>query len=256
MTPIERNNANLRAALSFYGLPEERGGVALISSPVTYSVFNIALLAEPVGPAPKALEGRIELARDHFRAEGRDWSFWVCEDWLPQRAQRRMHDIFGTFGMNCIAESPGMEIAGLSASPRPLPEATFRRVGDEATRESFTQLIAQCFYVPVKVAQQVYNRAGIWDAPLQAWLGYSEGEAVCAAATTVAAGALGIYSVATSPAHRRRGFAEAVMRHAVSEARPACPGAPIVLQSSSFGLRLYRQMGFKRTTRFFVFATY
>lgn len=254
MTPIERNNANLRAALSFYGPAREGNGVVLISSAVTYSVFNIALLAGPAEEGPQDLERRIQFARDSFRAEGRDWSFWVCEDWLTLRARRRLHDIFDGFYMRCIAESPGMEIPGLLPASRVLPELAYRRVGDEATRRAFTDLIAQCFFVPLPIARDVYDVAAIWEGPLEAWLGYRDGFPVAAAATTVAAGALGVYSVATSPAYRRRGYAEAVMRHAVAEARKKCPDGPIVLQSSSLGLQLYRRMGFKRATRFFVFA--
>jgi ribosomal protein S18 acetylase RimI-like enzyme len=254
MTPIERNCANLRHALSFYGPPVARDGVALIASRVTYSVFNIALLDTPAGAAPGDFELRVRAARDYFENDGRQWSFWVCEDWLPLKQQRRLYETFAGFGMHCIAESPGMEIAALPAPARSLPELVYLPVETEATREAFTRLIAQCFYVPIRIAEEVYRGPGAWDGPLRAWLGYVDGQPVTAAATAIAAGALGVYSVATAPAYRRRGLAEAIMRHAIAQARPQCPDGPIVLQSSSFGLALYRRLGFRRTTRFFVFA--
>ena len=78
----ERNAANLAASLSFYGPAEHRAGVQLISSPVTFSVFNIALIANPVAEIEGEMDRRIQLANAHFRARQRDWSFWLCEDYL------------------------------------------------------------------------------------------------------------------------------------------------------------------------------
>lgn len=255
MNAIERNARNLRASLSFYGPAREEGGVVLITSNVTYSVFNIALLDGPVSPAPGELERRIRLARDHFNASGRAWSFWVCEDWLPQKVQRKLNDVFDGFDMRCIAESPGLEIGEMAPPRRELPSLVYRPVMNDPERTVFTELIAQCFFVPLPVAREVYQKADLWDGPLRAWLAYSNGQAVSAAATSCTAGSLGVYSVATHPSWRRRGCAEAVMRHAIAEARRTCPEWPIVLQSSSFGIRLYRELGFKRVTRFFVYAT-
>jgi GNAT superfamily N-acetyltransferase len=256
MNPVERNCANLETALSFYGDLHEEGGVKLITSPVTSAVFNIALLAAPVSPVPGELVRRIHLARSHFEATARAWSFWICEDWLAGRERRRLHDIFDHEGMQCIAESPGMEAGMLDPPRRVLPDLAFVPVEEDSSRRDFTNLVAECFRVQKEVARIIYEEASRWKAaPMCAWVGYLGRRAVTAAATVTAAGCLGVYSVATAPAERRRGCAEAVMRHAIDQARLAGAAGPLVLQSSPFGLRLYRQMGFKRTTRFFVYAT-
>lgn len=255
MNPIDLNCANLRASLAFYGPAEVRSGVVLITSAVTYSVFNIALLDGPVESSSGELERRILVARQHFESLNRSWSFWICEDWLPYRMQRRLPEIFDRFEMGCIAESPGMQIDELPPPARPLPPLEARRVAGADTRRAFTGIIERCFYVPAPIAQQIYDREGFWDEPLIAWVGYDGPRAVCAAATAAAEGVLGVYSVATLPEYRKRGYAEAIMRSAVADARLRGAAGPIVLQSSSFGLRLYRHLGFKRTTRFFVYAT-
>lgn len=251
----ERNAANLSASLSFYGPAESRGGVKLITSPVTYSVFNIALLTDPVADLEGEMERRIRVADIHYSARQRQWSFWVCEDFLGARTARRLMRTFENAGMICIAESPGMEVDEMPAPRRELPELEYRRVEDRATRADFSRIVSQCFHIPSAISQRIYESDETWHAPLEIWLGYLDSYPVTSTAVIEAAGSLGIYSVATLPAWRGRGIGEAIMRHAVDDMRGRGVRGPLVLQSSPAGIDLYRRLGFRRTTRYFVFAT-
>lgn len=255
MKTWERNAVNLAASLSFYGPAEHRAGVHLITSSVTFSVFNIALIADPVAEIEGEMDRRIQLAGAHYRAQQRDWSFWLCEDYLGPRTARRIHRIFESHGMECIAESPGMEAEDFPPPRRALPALSYRRVNDATTRRDFSYLVSACFHIPQAVSQKVYEPEDMWRGPLEVWLGYEGDVAVTSTALIEAAGVLGIYSVATLPAWRGRGMAEAIMRHAVADRRLRGVTAPLVLQSSPGGLELYKRLGFKRTTRFFVFST-
>lgn len=251
----ERNAANLAASLSFYGPAEQRAGVNLITSSVSFSVFNIALIADPVDELEGEMDRRIQLANAHYRSSQRDWSFWLCEDYLGARTARRLHRIFESHGMECIAESPGMEASDLLPLRRNLPALSYRRVNDATTRRDFASLVTACFHIPPPISQQVYEPEDRWRGPLEVWLGYDGDFAVTSTALMEAAGVLGIYSVATLPAWRGRGMAEAIMRHAVADKRLRGVTVPLVLQSSPGGMELYKRLGFRRTTRFFVFAT-
>jgi ribosomal protein S18 acetylase RimI-like enzyme len=70
-----------------------------------------------------------------------------------------------------------------------------------------------------------------------------------------AAGAYGIYSLATIPAHRHQGYGEALLRACVSQSRPESSVEPLILQSTEAGHSLYRRMGFKDVTKFTVYLT-
>ncbi len=259
MRPWERNAANLAASLSFYGPVTASPGLRLITSRVSYSVFNIALLdspvAEPYGPVGGELERRIEAARMHYRSRNRPWSFWICESFLGPHNSRRLLRIFEACGLQCIAESPGMEAEDFPPLKRRLPELEYRRVCDAVTRGHFSSLVSQCFHIPPTVADLVYESDEYFYAPLEIWLGYHEGRAITSAAVIAAADSIGIYSVATLSPWRGQGLAEAVMRHAVDDLRNRGAGGPLVLQSSPAGYDLYRRLGFRRVTRYFVFAT-
>ena len=117
------------------------------------------------------------------------------------------------------------------------------------------------FHVPYDTAKTLYLPEERWrpeegsPTALQGLVGYLDGSPVTCAATMEHAGVLGVYSVATLKEYRRNGYAEAVVRHAVSEYRKRGSSGRLVLQSTPEGRRLYRAMGFRRTTRFAVYST-
>lgn len=255
MTPVERNVRNLSVSLSFYGQTRAQDGLLLITAPVRYSVFNITVLTDAISADDGDFERKLKCAAHHYSRLGHPWSFWVCEDLLPKRVHRRMHETFDELGLYCIAEPPGMELADFPAPRRPHPALKYRLVSDRATRADFSSLTVDCFQIPPAIAATVYEDPTRWDGPLRMWIGYLDGVAVTSAATVDSDGVLGIYSVGTRPAYRCRGYAEAIMRHAVGEARAQGADGPLLLQSSPSGMSLYRNLGFKRTTRYSVFAT-
>lgn len=259
MRPWERNAANLAASLAFYGPVTLLPGLRLITSWVTHPVFNIALLdspaADPSHPGAGELERRIERAATHYRALNRDWSFWICEHLIGPRTLRRLYKILDAHGMSCIAEPPGMEADDLPPPRRPLPALEVRTAAAEQARIDFADIVGQCFYIPPRLAHDVYDNPEKWGAPVEIFVGYDSSRAVTCAALIEAAGAIGIYSVATLPGWRGKGYAEAIMRHGVAEFRRRGASGPIVLQSSPAGMELYRRLGFSRCTRYHVFST-
>ena len=254
MNPIDRNVTNLVASLSFYGHVEERADLILITAPVAFSVFNIAMLSRPL-PDDGAFRERLRTAAQHYQGLRHSWSFWICEDFINGRTLRRLHDEAEAFGLVCIAEPPGMELDDLPPPTRPLPALEFKPINDSAMRATFARMANACFQIPPMVASAVYEDAERWKSPVRMWIGYHNGVAVTSAATVEGGGALGIYSVGTLAEWRGKGCAEAVMRHAVRRAREDGASGPLVLQSSHSGLPLYRALGFKKITRYSVFAT-
>lgn len=255
MNLADANARNLTAALSGYGELERRSGVVLITAPVDYSVFNIALLEAAVPDVAGELKRRIRTARQHYESAGTPWSFWISESDLPRRELRRLYESFEEEGLQPIAESPGMDTRQLVEPRRRLPNLAFRLVEDQQTRRHFSRLVCASFHIPHPMAEAVYSLDRFWAGPLKAWVGYEAGQPVTTAAAVDAGGVLGIYSVATMPDFRRRGYGEAAVRHAVARLRELGAEGPVVLQSSPGAYSLYRSMGFRSRTRFYIFAT-
>jgi ribosomal protein S18 acetylase RimI-like enzyme len=68
-------------------------------------------------------------------------------------------------------------------------------------------------------------------------------------------GAAGVYNVATMPGFQRRGYGEAVMRHALENSRRLNGIERVILQSTPAGLKLYERMGLETVTRVSVYSS-
>jgi ribosomal protein S18 acetylase RimI-like enzyme len=63
-------------------------------------------------------------------------------------------------------------------------------------------------------------------------------------------GALHVMCVATMPAHQRRGYAEAVMRHSLAQASRATGLTRTTLHATEAGKPAYQRMGYRETATF------
>lgn len=251
---------NLRGAMRLFSRATERGearempGVALVSSGVDYSVFNSAMLTSPVAGAESELDRRAAIAAVHFSMRRIGWSFWLCEELLDVALRRRAEAILAARGLRRTAGAPGMLAEKLLPPARPLPEIDCRRVDDAQTRSDFCHITSIGFHLPYPIAQAIYGSAGFWAAGYRGWVGYSGGLPVTTAATVAESGVIGLYSVSTLPECRRRGYGEAVARHALAEAAAGGGVRRYVLQSTSAGHHLYERMGYRTVANFTIYV--
>jgi ribosomal protein S18 acetylase RimI-like enzyme len=127
-------------------------------------------------------------------------------------------------------------------------------VRNAGVQGAFCEISAQCFHVPLTWFREVFDSPAVWDQ-FAAYVGYADGRPVATAATVLGAGAVGVYNVATLPEARRRGYGEAVMRHALADARRLHGLQRSVLQSTPAGHRIYERMGYRTVTSVSVWAS-
>lgn len=255
-TPVEENlrdSFRVLARHSGSGEVREYSGVSIASAGVTFQMFNAAFLSTPV-LSEGELERRIAQTAVHFQARGRQWACWVCEDWLQNGVRRRARGLFRNHGLRFALELPGMAAECLLPPRRALPSLQIERVVPGTRRDDFCALGSLCFGVPLPWFREVFSGPGVWEE-FTSYVGYVDGEPVSTAATVIASGVVGVYNVGTAPGHQRRGYGEAIMRHALEEARRRHGITRTILQSSSQGYPLYKQMGYRDITRVSVYAS-
>jgi GNAT superfamily N-acetyltransferase len=254
---VEENLRQSFRALAFdrpAGDIREIAGISIASSGAEFQMFNAAFLSGRVGSVEE-MERRIEVARVHFRARGLSWSFWLCEDLLGPSVRRRAGRVMESAGLSHAVRLPGMCAERLLPPRRELPRTEVRRVADESTRLAFCDIGCTCFHVPLHWFREIFLRSRLWDGDFTGYVAYVDGEPVAVAATVIAADAIGIYNVATLPAHRRRGYGEAVMRYAVDRAREQSGFERTILQATEYGLPLYVSMGYRTVTTVNVYTS-
>lgn len=258
---FESVEANLRAAMRFFGeatgTGEVRGlgGVIGIYSGLDYGVFNIAMLDGPLPPGPGSLEERLARCRNFFEPRTARWSFWLCENLLPPRGLRAAQEVLLKANLQLISHAPGMMAEQLRPPARPLPAVECLAVADQRTREDFGALTAANFDIPMHIARLVYYPENAWRGLYRGFVGYAGGKPVSIAAIVAAADSLGVYSLATVPESRRRGYGEALLRAAVAAEQRRTGIRRLVLQSSEIGHALYLRMGFRPVAKFSVYLT-
>jgi GNAT superfamily N-acetyltransferase len=250
---------NLRCAMRFFGEATGSGKVRTLDrtiamySGLDYGVFNIALLTGRATPENGGLEAALMEAGGYFKERSARWSFWLCEDLVDAPVRKRARQTFQEFGLRAISHPPGMFASALSPPLRALPAIECVPVSDPSTRRTFAELTSISFEIPMTFANAVYTPDCAWNGDYHGFVGMVQGRPVAIAAIVAAAGAVGIYSVGTLPAFRRRGYGEALLRAAVAQSSPG--SRPLVLQSTEAGYALYQRMGFRDVTKFTVYLT-
>ena len=234
------------------GEVRELRGVSIASSGVTFQMFNAAFLS---GPAASEVElsQRILMASIHFETRGQEWAFWVCEDWLGENVRKRSRKIFDEHGLRHSVDLPGMMAQRLLPPAHPLPALDVRPVENASTREAFCAIGSTCFNVPLSWFREVFDPPDIWKR-FRGYVAYAGVDPVSTAAIVLSNGVAGVYNVATLPAHQRKGYGEAVVRHALAAARQEHGVEQTILQSTHAGNRLYQRMGYRPLTNVAVYS--
>jgi ribosomal protein S18 acetylase RimI-like enzyme len=240
------------AASRTAGENRELRGVSIAAAGVAFQMFNAAFLSTPV-LSENELARRIALASVHFGARGLEWAFWVCEDWMEPRARRRSRQVFERNGLRFSVDLPGMVAERIAPPRKPLPALEVRRVAGAADCAAFCGIGSTCFHVPFPWFSEVFDSPEVWKR-FAAYVGYVNREPVATAATVLGGGAVGVYNVATLPDYRRRGYGEAVMRHALEEARREHGIERTTLQSTPAGYGIYQRMGYRTVAKVTVYA--
>jgi ribosomal protein S18 acetylase RimI-like enzyme len=252
---------NLLEALRFFGEArrdaeiQDLPGLSLIFCGLNYAAFNAALMAQPIDGDRGELVRLIESSAAQFDAKGLRWTYWLCDDFLSTPLRREAPRIFIEHGLRHLTEAPGMYADQLLPPKRQLPELEIRPVSDEATRGAFAEIMSTAFEIPHSVSNAIYGADRAWLGAFRGYVGYVKSKPVTTAAAVTTGGVIGLYSVATLPQHRRRGFAEAIMRQVIQDLSRRTGIDRTVLQATSSGLALYEAMGYRTVTKFDVYIS-
>ncbi len=253
---------NLRQMMSFFslaranGVIEERNGVQLVSSGIDFSPFNSAMLTLPVTSLNSAeFEERVRIAADFFARRGERWSFWLCDDMLPELVRRRAKNILVSQHLRQTSEPPGMIAESLAPPTRGLPQLGVLEVRDAKSRADFGGVTACTFDLPFSICREIYHSDRSWSGSMRGWVGYAGDEPVTTCAAVVAAGVIGIYTVGTLPHHRKRGYSERLMRYVLEQLTRETGITRSILQATPAGYPMYHKMGYRKACQFSIFLS-
>ncbi len=259
MTPAESVELNLIEFFRLFAMTQPRGrlaerpGVQVAAAGARFMMFNAAFFSTPVAAADD-LGRRLELLWGLMGDLRPGWALWANDDKL-RGAGPASCGIFQQHQLHPAFRHPGLACEQLAPPSRKLPEVEFRPVNDGASRREFARLNSRAFRLPPEWCLELYSNESLWAERFSGFLAYSGNQPVSCAATLAAAEAIGVYAVATMPGQERRGYGEAVTRHAVESAQRRWGLKRSILQATQAGLPLYLRLGYRVVTGFTVYCT-
>jgi ribosomal protein S18 acetylase RimI-like enzyme len=229
-------------------LPE----VSIASSHVAWSMMNVAFLPGPMETEEDLTRAAATAAR-YFSAGKHGWTFVLGEDQVPPRMRLRADGLLASHGLTPSLVATGMVAERLMPPMRPLPVMDIRQARDAQVRQQLSDVNARCYDVPLPVGREAFDVPALFSGDGRGYVGLRQGEAVTTTAVLRVNDVAYISMVATLPAHRQLGCAEAVMRHALAEANRAWGIERTVLHATPTGLPVYRRMGYRPVTRFHIY---
>ena len=178
------------------------------------------------------------------------WMFALVDSWLPAGAA----DVLRTHGLEPAMHVTYMTATALKAPARPEPSLEFRLIDNEALARLCMDMNCECYDMPLDMGRSATAGGAMWQTDAYGYIAYVDGVPVSTATTLVDDDCLNSICVATPVKHRGKGYAEAVLRHSVSEAKKASGLSRFVLHASDAGYPIYKRMGYEPDVSMMIWA--
>ena len=217
-------------------------GIATRWANIDFRFYNaLCLTAELYGEG--ALVQTVCEGIDFMRA--RPYPGWmvVTRESLSDTAQSALSSLIVSMQ---LASMPATGMAGeiLPLEEKIIPNLRFERIRDDDTVATFAELNCLAYGFPLEVARAVLGAKTFWREHAYGFIAY-EGELPVATATGIVCGtSIFLFLVATRPEAQRKGYGDAVVRHALNAAHAATGIKRTSLQATDAGRPVYRRLGY------------
>ncbi len=203
--------------------------------------FNIALITAR------------DISRDALQMLGRDAVTWAAGKEAPwmlivtHDALKSGVDAAAALeatGLVPLIPMTGMRARRLAAKTRNTNGLAVEVPADDAACEAIFDVNSAAYGMPLDACKATFGKRSFWTNHVPA-IGRSYGEPVAAAAVFMVGGHRYVAMVATLPNQQRRGYAEAVMRHALDVMAATHGETPTTLHATEAGRPVYVRMGYE-----------
>ncbi len=222
--------------------------VYIASANAPWPMLNMSFLGAPVETEAE-LERSLSAAARYFQARKVAWMFFLGEDWLAPALRARAPAVLEAQGMKRALGATGMVAEQLAPPVQPPPRIEIRAVQDVEGARHIADINAMAYDTPLELARGSTALA-MFQGEGRGYVGFVEGRPVSVAGVFRIDGVAYVGWVATLAEHRKRGHAEAVMRHGLDEARQLWGLERTALHATDAGRPTYLRMGYRDVARF------
>ena len=217
------------------------GATEYIFSSLPIPFFNVALLRGR-NVSAGALETEARTACAWAAPRSIPWMFVVTHEALA--ADVDAATVLDACGLTPMLPMTGMRAQRLAPATR-FPDGLLLEVpADDDSCAAVFDVNAAAYGVSLDACKPTYGKPSFWDGHVPA-LGRVGGKPVASAGVFMVDGIRYVALVATMPDQQRRGYAEAVMRHALDVAAASYGEKPTFLHATDAGRPVYARMGYE-----------
>ena len=219
---------------------ESAAGVDYMFTGLPIAFFNVAVPTSDQRSAA-ALETSARGAMQWAADKHAPWLFIVTHEALDAGVDAAA--VLDGCGLAPLLPLTGMAARRI-APPATVPAGLRLEVPeDDGGCGDIIDVNSAAYGLDLAASKPAFGRGAFW-ADHVAVLGRADGGPATSAAVMLAGGHRYVALVATQPAHQKRGFAEAAMRHALTEAAGKFGERPSFLHATDAGQPIYARMGY------------
>jgi GNAT superfamily N-acetyltransferase len=216
-------------------------------------INNGTYLTSPVGDE-NDLRDRISSALADAEPHQLPWVLYLFQPYLREAGidESREAALVSSFGFHRMGGLRVMtgDVHRFARPAHPLPSSVeFRRVTSREDSWTALDLNTRAYGMPLEITGSVVDSGAYFrDRNREfGFVAWANDVPVSTATVIELDGWLYVAAVATDPAHRQKGYAEAVMRQALTAASATLGISRTALDASLMGAPLYEQMGYRQT---------
>jgi hypothetical protein len=225
------------------------GAASGIWGNVPFPLANHAFLDRTLADA-QAIESVTDAVCGFAASRAYPWMFAVVEPWLPAGAA----DVLRMHGLEPAMHVTYMTASSLVPPVRPEPSLEFRLIDNESLAQLCMDMNCECYDMPLETGRSAVAEGAMWQNDAYGYIACVDDVPVSTATTLVDEDCLNSICVATPVPHRGKGYAEAVLRHSVNEAKKASGLSRFVLHASDAGYPIYKRMGYEPEVSMMIWA--
>jgi ribosomal protein S18 acetylase RimI-like enzyme len=225
---------------------EDKPGLSISWADSPFPFWNAVFLTESFVNAAQ-LKNRLREAAVYARQKRQAGLIYVCEEYLTSSAKAALPSALGEAKLELSLPVHGMAGNILPLTARSHPTLQMRRVTDEAQLMVYADINCEGYGLLPDWGRIGLRGTRLWTERAYSYLGYEGDHPVCAASAIAHDGNLYLALVATRPHAQRKGYGEAVVRHALQSAHDCTGLTRTVLHASDAGRPVYRRVGYHKT---------
>lgn len=222
----------------------EEQGLAMRWEDSKFPFSNAAFLTNEISE-PEVLKQKLATVAARMRSKNNSGLLNICTDLITGEAKEAFDKILLEVGLEYVMPLNSMAGDILPVEAKLIKGLEIKRVSNISEFHDFSDMNCLAYGFELEWGRNGLGR--VWIEEAYSFVGYVDNQPVCAASTAQIEDVLYLALVATIPEAQRKGYSEAIVRHALIEGYKATGIKRTLLHATPAGAPVYERIGYYKS---------